>query len=396
MQVLSSFTGGAFTHASVLALGIMPYISASIVIQLMEILFPSLKREGRKKINYLTKWLTIGLCLIQAPAYIAALTTQFLPFSDIPKAYLLDITSSQGKLFFWLMSILLLTTGTLFSMWLGENISNKGIGNGISLIIMIGIIVRFPESIVMEILNRMEVGHVGLFLLFFEFIIWFFIILFCIFVIQSVRKIPLQYVKYIQAKYIQNYYFSIKPSIRQYIPLSVLTVGVMPIILAHAIMLLPVILFTHIRNEEFKQIVEIFQDLYGVWYNIVFVFLIISFTFFYTTITIPVNKMADDLKTNGAYIPGVNPGQDTIDYIDNILDQITFLGAILLAIIAVLPAIVVRIGVTKGFSLFYGGTSLLIIIGVVLDISQQINAYLLNIHYDGMMQGKRSLITKNK
>lgn len=163
MQVLSSFTGGAFTHASVLALGIMPYISASIVIQLMEILFPSLKREGRKQINYLTKWLTIGLCLIQAPAYIAALTTQFLPFDDIPKAYLLDITSSQVKFLFWLMYILLLPTGTLFSMWLGENISNKGIGNGISLIILIGLIVRFPESIVMEIRNRMEVGNVCLF-----------------------------------------------------------------------------------------------------------------------------------------------------------------------------------------------------------------------------------------
>ncbi|WP_342226812.1 preprotein translocase subunit SecY [Candidatus Walczuchella endosymbiont of Icerya purchasi] len=388
MQVLSSFTGGAFTHASVLALGIMPYISASIVIQLMEIIFPSLKREGEsgiKKINDLTKWLTIGLCLIQAPAYIAALTTQFLPFSYIPKAYLLDITSYEVKFVFWLMSILLLTTGTLFSMWLGENISNKGIGNGISLIIMIGIIVRFPESIVMEIRNRMEVGNVGLFLLFVEFIIWFFIILFCIFVRQSVRKIPLQYVKSIK-----NYSVSIKPSIRQYIPLSVLTVGVLPIIFAHAIMLLPVILFPHIRNEELKKIVDIFQDIYGVWYNIVFVFLIISFTFFYTAITIPVNKMADDLKKNGAYIPGVKPGQDTIDYIDNILYKITFLGAIFLAIIAVLPAIVVRIGVTKGFSLFYGGTSLLIIIGVVLDMSQQINAYLLNIHYDGMMQGKIS------
>lgn len=210
------------------------------------------------------------------------------------------------------------------------------------------------------------------------------------------RKIPLQYVKYIQAKSITNYYFSIKPSILQSLTLSVLTVGVLPIIFAHAIMLLPVILFTHIINEEFKQIVEILQDIYGVWYNIVFVFLIISFTFFYTTITIPVNQMADYLKTNGAYIPGVNPGQDTIDYIDNILDQITFFGAILLAIIAVLPALVVRIGVPKGFSLFYVGTSLLIIIGVVLDISQQINAYLLNIHYDGMMQGKISLITKNK
>ncbi|YBU89432.1 MAG: hypothetical protein ACFIN4_01485 [Candidatus Walczuchella monophlebidarum] len=207
------------------------------------------------------------------------------------------------------------------------------------------------------------------------------------------RKIPLQYVKYIQAKSITNYYFSIKPSILQYLPLSVLTVVVLPIIFAHAIMLLPVILFTHIRNEEFKQIVEILQDIYGVWYNIVFVFLIISFTFFYTTITIPGNKMADYLKTNGA---GVNPGQDPIDYIDNILDQITFFGAILLAIIAVLPALVVIIGVPKGFSLFYVGTSLLIIIGVVLDISQQINAYLLNIHYDGIMQGKISMRTKNK
>lgn len=396
MQILSSFTGGAFNRASILALGIMPYISASIVIQLMGLALPyfqKLQKEGesgRKQINRITRWLTIGICMIQAPAYLTMLTTNFLPFSSVPQAYLLDISVSNDRFLFWGISIILLTVGTLFCMWLGEKITDKGIGNGISLIIMAGIVARFPESIVMEIRNRTEVGNGGWVFLFFECMVWLLVILFSILIIQAIRKIPLQYVRHFQGN-TSNYLRSTLHGARQYIPLKVTAAGVMPIIFAQAIMLLPAGLFTYIENQKLQELGKIFQDIYGFWYNFAFAILIILFTFFYTAITIPVNQIADDLKRNQAHIPKVKPGKDTADFIDTILSRITLPGAILLAIIAILPSIAIRFGIAHGFALFYGGTSLLIIVGVALDTAQQIKAYLLNRHYDGLMQGKRTI-----
>ncbi|WP_103327536.1 preprotein translocase subunit SecY [Bacteroidetes bacterium endosymbiont of Geopemphigus sp.] len=396
MQILSSFTGGAFNRASILALGIMPYISASIVVQLMCLALPYLQKiqkegeSGRKQINRITRWLTIGICMVQAPAYLTMLTTKFLPFSSVPQAYLLDITTSGGRVLFWAISVLLLTVGTLFSLWLGEKITDKGIGNGISLIIMAGIIARFPESIIMEIRNRLEVGNGGLIFLFLESMVWLLVILFSILIIQAVRKVPLQYVRHTQGN-TSNYIRSVKQSARQYIPLKVTAAGVMPIIFAQAIMLLPAGLLTYVGNEKLQTFGKVFEDIYGFWYNLVFATLIILFTFFYTAITIPVNQMADDLKRNEAHIPKIKPGKDTADFLDNILSRITLPGSILLAIIAILPSVTIKFGVTQGFALFYGGTSLLIIVGVVLDTAQQINAYLLNRHYDGLMQGKRAI-----
>ncbi|XOD67976.1 MAG: preprotein translocase subunit SecY [Flavobacteriales bacterium Tduv] len=396
MQILSSFTGGAFNRASVLALGIMPYISASIVVQLMGLAFPYLQKlqkdgeSGRRQINRITRWLTIAICLVQAPVYLTALTTQFIPFSSVPEAYLIDISGSTGWFLFWIVSIVVLTAGTLFTMWLGEKITDKGIGNGVSLIIMAGILARFPDAIVAEVVNRLEVGNGGLIFLFFEGLLWLLVILFCILIIQAVRQVPVQYVRPVQAGSGSNYMRSVINAIRQYIPLKVTASGVMPIIFSQAIMLLPVIFLTYVGNEKVKFLVESLQDIYGFWYNLMFAILIILFTFFYTAVSIPVNQMADDLKRNGGHIPKIKPGKETADYLDDILSKITLPGAVLLAIVAVLPSLIVQIGVTQNFALFYGGTSLLIIVGVVLDTIQQVDAYLLNHHYDGLMQSKRS------
>ncbi|XOD69126.1 MAG: preprotein translocase subunit SecY [Flavobacteriales bacterium AspAUS03] len=396
MQILSSFTGGAFNRASVLALGIMPYISASIIVQLMGLALPYLQRlqkdgeSGRRQINRITRWLTIGICLVQAPAYLTALTTQFIPFSSISEAYLIDIGNTGGRILFWTVSIVVLTAGTLFTMWLGEKITDKGIGNGVSLIIMAGIVARFPDAIAAEIVSRLEVGNGGLIFLFFEGLLWLVVILFCILIIQAVRQVPVQYVRRAQVNTDSSYIRSMANAIRQYIPLKVTAAGVMPIIFSQAIMLLPVTLLIYVGNEKIKSLMEIFQDIYGFWYNLVFSVLIIIFTFFYTAVTIPVNQMADDLKRNGGHIPRVKPGKETADFLDDILSKITLPGAVLLAIIAILPSLIVQIGVTQGFALFYGGTSLLIVVGVVLDTIQQVDTYLLNHHYDGLMQNQRS------
>lgn len=398
MQVLSSFTGGAFNRASILALGIMPYISSSIVIQLMTLALPFLQKiqkdgeSGRRKINSIVRILTLLICLIQAPAYIMVLTKKFIPFSSIPQAYLFDMTDNSEYFIFCLLSIVILTTGTLFTMWLGERISNKGIGNGVSLIIMSGILVKFPESIIKEFLIRIKLGNIGLFFLFIESLLWLLVILLCIVIIQAVRKIPIQYVRGIHGIGISDRIIFSKNALRKYIPLKVISSGVMPIIFSQAIMLLPVSLFSYSNNEKIKFFIEKIQNIYGLWYNIIFSLLIILFTFFYTAITIPVNQIADDLKRNGAHIPKIKPGKDTVLYLDSILSRITFIGAILLAIIAILPSLIVQIGVNHNFALFYGGTSLLIIIGVILDTVQQIDSYLLNNYYDGLMQNKMSFI----
>ncbi|WP_185861943.1 preprotein translocase subunit SecY [Blattabacterium cuenoti] len=390
MQILSSFTGGAFNRASVLALGIMPYISASIIIQLMCIIIPYLQRlqrdgeSGRKQISFITRWLTVIICLIQAPVYLISLTQQFIPFTSVSSntTYLIDINTFYGKSIFWVIGIIILTSGTLFTMWLGDKITDKGIGNGISVIIMSGIIARFPSAISKEIFSKLEIGNGGLIILFLEFLLWLLVILFSILIIQAIRKIPIQYVSHYKS-------FGLDSQLRhrkhQYIPLKMTAAGVMPIIFSQAIMLFPLTFSDYIKNIKIKNFFHLFQDIYGLWYNLTISILVIIFTFFYTAITIPVNQMADDLKRNGGHIPKIKPGKETAEYIDNILSKITLPGAILLSIIAILPSIVFRIGITQNFSLFYGGTSLLIVVGVILDISQQVNIHLLNYHYDGLM-----------
>ncbi|WP_185855861.1 preprotein translocase subunit SecY [Blattabacterium cuenoti] len=396
MQILSSFTGGAFNRASVLALGVMPYISASIIIQLMCLIIPTLQRvqkdgeSGRKQISLMTRWLTVILCLIQAPVYLISLTKQFIPFlsySSISKTYLIDINSFYGKTLFWGIGIMVLTSGTLFTMWLGDKITDKGIGNGISLIIMSGIIARFPEAVSKEILSKIEIGNGGFIVLFFEFLLWLLVVLFSIIIIQAIRKIPVQYVSHYKSlssnsKLIQKRH--------QYIPLKMTAAGVMPIIFSQAIMLFPLTFSEYVNNNKMKNFFHLFQDVYGLWYNLTFFLLVIIFTFFYTAISIPVNQMADDLKRNGGHIPKIKPGKETAEYIDHVLSNITIPGAVLLGIIAILPSVVYRsIGITQNFSLFYGGTSLLIVVGVILDVIQQVNIYLLNYHYDGLMMMKK-------
>lgn len=393
MQIMSYFTGGAFSRASILALGIMPYISSSIIIQLIGLIVPTFQKiqkdgeSGRIYMNNITRWLTIAICMLQAPAYIIALTTQFMPFSNSPNVYLFDINNFSEKTIFWIISIVILTTGTMFTMWLGEKITDKGISNGTSLIIVSGIISKFPEAFISEIFNMIKNNFSSInliILLILEIILWLIIIVFCTIVIKAVRKIPLQYVKHINNNNNYNFLnnFELK---RKYIPLKISISGVMPIIFAQAIMLLPTTLLSYVNNHQLKDLIESIQNIYGFWHNFIFSILIILFTIFYTAITMPINQISDDLKRTGGYIINVKPGRDTINYLDKILSKITFLGAILLAIIAILPSLIVKLGINHNFALFYGGTSLLIIIGVALDTFQQIDTYLLNSYYDNLL-----------
>ncbi|MCB0459031.1 MAG: preprotein translocase subunit SecY [Flavobacteriaceae bacterium] len=377
LGLLNAFTGGAFAQASVMALGIMPYISASIVVQLMGIAVPYLQKlqkegeSGRKKINQITRWLTIGILLVQAPAYIASLPSLGIPES----AFLLG----RG-LTFWFSSILLLTTGTVFAMWLGERITDKGIGNGISLLIMIGIIARLPATFIQEVSSRTEQGNGGALMIFIEVVVWLVVILLSVFLVTAVRKIAVQYARRTVAGNIQDV-----AGARQYIPLKLNSAGVMPIIFAQALMFLPALL-ANSNNETVQAIGLPFKNIFGFWYNLVFAILIIVFSYFYTAITIPTNKMADDLKRSGGFLPGIRPGKETADHLDAILSRITLPGSIFLAALAVLPALIVQAGVQAGWAVFYGGTSLLIMVGVAIDTIQQINSHLLNRHYDGLMK----------
>ncbi|WP_185855334.1 preprotein translocase subunit SecY [Blattabacterium cuenoti] len=398
MQILSSFTGGAFNRASVLALGIMPYISASIVIQLMCIIFPYFQRlqkdgeSGKKKINLISRWLTLFICLIQTPIYLYSLIKQFIPYSlrYLNSTYLLDMNTFYGKSMFLFTGIITLTTGTLFTMWIGDKITDKGIGNGISIIIMSGIISRLPDAISKEFFNKLYNYNIGLIILLLEFLLWIFVISFTILIIKAIRKIPIQYVSHYKFLEFGSRYFN-KNKKHQYLPLKVTSAGVMPIIFSQAIMFFPLTISNYINNEKIKNFFYIFHNIYGIWYNSAIFILVIIFTFFYTAITIPVHQISDELKRNGGHIPKIKPGKETIDYIDKILSYITLPGSILLGIIAILPYIVSKIGITKSFSLFYGGTSLIIVIGVILDIAQQIDIYLLNYHYDGLMKMKMNI-----
>jgi preprotein translocase subunit SecY len=373
LGILNAFTGGAFARASVMALGIMPYISASIVVQLMGIAVPYLQKlqkdgeSGRKKITQITRWLTIAITLVQGPTYITAIKTQFgLP----PEAFLI------GGLSFWVSSMIILTAGTIFAMWLGERITDKGVGNGISLLITVGIIANFPASFLQEFVAKTtNAGAGGIMMILIEIIIWFVVILLTVMLVTAVRKIAVQYARRTVAGNIQNVAGS-----RDYIPLKLNAAGVMPIIFAQAIMFLPMAL-----AQKFPAMASL-QDINGLGYNIIFAVLIIVFSYFYTAITIPTNKMAEDLKRSGGFIPGVRPGKDTADRLDTVLSRITFPGSLFLAALSVLPAIVVQFGVQQGWALFYGGTSLIIMVGVAIDTLQQINSYLLNRHYDGLMK----------
>jgi len=382
--LLNAFTGGAFANASVFALGIMPYISASIVVQLMGIAIPYLQKlqkegaSGQKKITQITRWLTIGICLVQAPGYLASLQPMFgIPSS----AFLLG----QGGVFYF-SSIVILVTGCIFAMWLGEKITDKGIGNGISLLIMVGIIATLPKSFLQNMNARFTTGN-GAMMILFEIVIWFAIIAASILLVMAVRKIAVQYARRSATGGFEKNVFG---GARQFIPLKLNASGVMPIIFAQAIMFVPGLIggSSLLKDTTAGQWMQAnFSDMFGLWYNIVFALLIIIFTYFYTAITVPTNKMADDLKRSGGFIPGIRPGSETSEYLDKIMSQITLPGSIFLALIAIFPAFVFTLmGVQSGWALFFGGTSLLIMVGVAIDTMQQVNSYLLNRHYDGLMK----------
>lgn len=373
MGLLDMFSGGAFSNASVFALGIMPYISASIVVQLLGIAIPYFQRlqkegeSGRTKINQMTRFLTVGILMLQGPAYLANLHAQ-LPES----AFVLSGTM------FTVSSTIILIAGTMFIMWLGEKITDKGIGNGISLIIMIGIIARLPFALFAEFFSRSEELSGGLVMFLVELIILFVVFMFTILLVQGTRKIPVQYAKRI----VGNKQYG---GVRQYIPLKVNAAGVMPIIFAQALMFIPM-LFA--RFDATAGVAAAFNYT-GFLYNFTFAILIILFTYFYTAITINPNQMAEDMKKNGGFIPGVKPGKKTVEYLDSIMSRITLPGSIFLAIVAILPAFATMFGVNNQFAQFFGGTSLLILVGVVLDTLQQIESHLLMRHYDGLMKSGR-------
>jgi preprotein translocase subunit SecY len=383
-SILDMFTGGAFSKASVFALGIMPYISASIVVQLMGIAIPYLQKlqkdgeSGRKKLNQITRWLTIAITLVQGPGYIYNLY-RTLPNS----AFLLGFDSFS----FLFSSVLILTTGTIFAMWLGEKITDKGIGNGISLLIMVGILARLPQALFQEFTSKVTNNNGGPMLLVIEVIVWLLVIIACVLLVMAVRKIPVQYARRTTTGDFEQ---DMMGGNRQWIPLKLNSAGVMPIIFAQAIMFIPAAVAGLSKSETSQSIAGTFSNMFGVWYNVVFASLIIIFTFFYTAITVPTNKMADDLKRSGGFIPGVKPGIETADFLDRIMSLITFPGSLFLALIAVFPAIVVSVGVQQSWAMFYGGTSLIIMVGVAIDTIQQVNSYLLNKHYDGLMKSGKN------
>jgi len=372
LGLLDMFSGGAFSNASIFALGIMPYISASIVVQLLGIAIPYFQRlqregeSGRKKINQITRYLTVIILFLQAPSYLTNLHAQ-LP----PEAFVLP-----GQ-FFTISSMLILTAGTVFVMWLGEKITDKGIGNGISLIIMIGIIARLPFAFGAEFASRIEGGG-GLVVLLVEIILLLLVIAGSILLVQGTRRIPVQYAKRI----VGNKQYG---GVRQYIPLKVNAAGVMPIIFAQALMFIPTI----IAGFSNSGALAAFSRYTSFWYNFVFALLIIVFTYFYTAIIMNPVQMADDMKKNGGFIPGVKPGKKTSEFIDSIMSKITLPGSMFLAFIAIMPAFAGLLGVNNQFAQFFGGTSLLILVGVVLDTLQQIESHLLMRHYDGLMKSGR-------
>ncbi len=378
--LLNMFSGGAFGNASIFALGVMPYISASIVVQLLGVFVPYFRKlqmegeSGRKKMNQLTRYLTILIICIQGPAYMAALHNQ------IPGQAFIAVNQLGWSNFAYnIVSTLILMAGSMFVMWLGERITDRGIGNGISLIIMIGIVARLPFAVAAEVGEKLTTTNGGVLLLIVEFLIWFFVVIAAISLVQAVRRVPVQYAK----RVVGNRQYG---GVRQYIPLKINAAGVMPIIFAQALMLFPLIFS---RWDATRGLAAALGDYTGIWYNLLFGFLVIVFTYFYTAVTVNPNMMAEDMKRNGGFIPGVKPGKKTVEYLDSIMSRVTLPGSFFLAFIAIMPAIARIFGINDQFASFYGGTSLLILVGVVLDTLQQIESYLLMRHYDGLMKTGR-------
>ena len=377
MSLLDMFSGGAFSNASIFALGIMPYISASIVVQLLTIAIPyfqKMQREGesgRNKINRITRYLTVAILLFQGPSYLVNLKVQMLHAGSV---------MPEG-LWFSISSTLILCAGSMFVMWLGERMTDRGIGNGISMIIMIGIIARFPAALIQEFISRTTDAAGGLVMFLAEIVILLVVIAFSILLVQGTRKVPVQYAK----RMVGNKQYG---GVRQYIPLKVNAAGVMPIIFAQAIMMVP-IMFAGFNSDGVSGFMQAFMDNTGFWYNFVFALLIIVFTYFYTAITVNPTQMAEQMKLNNGFIPGVKPGKKTAEYLDVIMSRITLPGSFFLALVAIMPAFASIFGITNEFAQFYGGTSLLILVGVVLDTLQQIESHLVNRHYDGLLASGR-------
>ena len=381
LGLLNMFTGGAFNQASIFALGIMPYISASIVVQLLGMAIPyfqKLQKEGesgRRKINNITRWLTILITGGQAPGYLAYTRSTF------PQEVFI-IPSGMPEWFWGFSAVIILVTGTMFVMWLGEKITDRGIGNGISLLIMIGIIASLPQSLMQEFVSALSSTGGGLVVFMIEMLALLIVITVSILLVQGTRRIPVQYAKRI----IGNKQYG---GVRQFIPLKVNASGVMPIIFAQAIMFVPITLVGFSESEGAQGIAAALSDFGGLWYNILFFVMIVLFTYFYTAITVNPNQMADDMKKNGGFIPGVKPGRATADYLDSIMSRITLPGSLFLGFVAILPAFAMAAGVNIQFAQFYGGTSLLILVAVILDTLQQIESHLLMRHYDGLMKTGR-------
>ena len=379
MSLLDMFSGGAFSNASIFALGIMPYISASIVMQLLAVAVPyfqKMQREGesgRKKISMYTRWLTVGILLFQAPSYLINLKMQAAG----------ALASGIAWPVFIVTGTIILAAGSMFILWLGERITDKGIGNGISLIIMLGIIARLPQAFIQEVGSRFTaITGGGLVMFLVEIIILYAVVCASIVLVQGVRKIPVQYAK----RLVGNKQYG---GARQYIPLKLFAANVMPIIFAQALMFIPLTIVQYSSPENSSWFLHSLMDHRSFLYNIVFALLIIAFTYFYTAITLNPTQMAEDMKRNNGFIPGVKPGKDTAEYIDTVMSRITLPGSLFIAFIAIMPALAGTLNVQDAFSQFFGGTSLLILIGVVLDTLQQIESHLMMRHYDGLLNSGR-------
>ncbi|MEA4984916.1 Protein translocase subunit SecY [bioreactor metagenome] len=378
MALLDMFSGGAFANASIFALGIMPYISASIAVQLLTIMVPyfqKMQREGesgRRKMNQITRYLTVAILILQGPSYLINLGVQLQQAGS----------ALPGGIWFTITSTIILTAGSMFVMWLGERITDKGVGNGISFIILIGIIARFPGAVIKEFASRFVDSGGGLIMFLLEIVFLLLVIAASIMLVQGTRKITVQYAK----RVVGNKQYG---GVRQYIPLKINAAGVMPIIFAQAIMFIPLTLAGFAQSEAVSGFVGAFMNNTGFWYNLVFATLIILFTYFYTAITINPTQMAEDLKRNNGFIPGCKPGKHTAEFLDEVMSRITLPGSIFLAIVAILPAFASLMGINMEFAQFFGGTSLLILVGVVLDTLQQIESHLLMRHYDGLLKSGR-------
>ena len=378
LALMDMFSGGAFSNASIFALGIMPYISASIVMQLAAIVVPSMQKlqregeSGRRKIDQWTRYLTVLLLLVQGLTFLNNLKTQIAQAGH----------QAPEGLWFMIFATIILASGSMFVLWLGERITDKGLGNGVSIIIMVGIISRFPTAALGELQSRFEGSAGGLIFFLVEILVMLLVIAGCILLVQGARRVPVQYAK----RVVGNKQYG---GARQYIPLKVNAANVMPIIFAQAIIMLPLMLGSYMPSAQESPIFAAISDVHGFWYNIIFALLILIFTYFYTAITINPHQMAEDLKRNNGFIPGIKPGKATADFLNTIMERITLPGAIFLAIVAILPTFASLLGVSQGFAQFFGGTSLIILVGVVLDTLQQIESHLLNRHYDGLLKTGR-------